>query len=102
MAKKSSTIGSRLAPGLRERLNKIIDRHGTNDSEILNRLLPSFCDAIEEADAVRWPAVVLMAEKQPMVAEESHKPGQAKAGTSPPKPPDKSKRPRGDGPRVAI
>jgi hypothetical protein len=76
-AKRSSSIGSRLKPPLRERLNNIVERHGTTDSAILDNLLAAFCDAVEEADAVRWPAVVLLAEKSEAKAAEPPAPGPA-------------------------
>ena len=68
-AKLTSTIGARLPPRLRERLNHIVSRHGTSDSAILEKLLTAFCDAVEEADAVRWPAVVILQEQLRAVAE---------------------------------
>jgi hypothetical protein len=97
--KKSSRISGRIPSALRDRLNRIVQDYGTSDSAILENILPAFCDAVEEAAAVRLPVVVLLAEKQLMVAE--HGPGKGGATTSE-KPPNKSQRYRGDGPRRAV
>lgn len=98
--KKTSTIGSRLPVDLRARLDAIIARHGTSDSLILENLLSAFCESVEEADAVRWPAVVLLSQKQLLVAEEADNYPTAAGAKKPP--PDKSKRYRGDGPHRKV
>lgn len=71
--KKNSAIGSRIAPELRDRLDAILSRHGSTDSIILENLLTAFCDAVEQIDAVRWPAAVLLAEKLSIAAEDAGK-----------------------------
>ena len=98
---KTSAMSARLENSLRERLDRINARHGVNDSLILANLLPAFCDAVEEADAVRWPAMILLAEKLYAVGEAANV-DELKSGKAPPKPPDKSQRFRGDGPRRAV
>lgn len=89
---RNTVLHARLPNELRQRLDAIHARHQTNDTRIVLSLLETFCTAVEEADAVRFPVVVLLADKQQLLAAEDR----------PPKPPDKSQRYRGDGPRRAV
>jgi hypothetical protein len=89
MAKqKQSRFGGRMDPALRARLDRIHARYLTNDSGVIHELLTAFCDSVEEADAVRWPAVVLLAEKQVLRAAED--------------PPDKRPLKHGAGPNADV
>ena len=47
--KKSATIGSRLDPALRLRLDKIANRFGTSDAAMLNDALTALADYVAEA-----------------------------------------------------
>lgn len=97
---RNNQITSRLSPELRRRVDALNRRYLTSDATIITELLTAFCDSVDSADAVRWPVVVMLAEKQQLMVAE-HGPGKGGA-TTPAKPPDKSQRHRGDGPRAKV
>lgn len=98
---KNRTAKTRLTEEMWKRLQASHRRHNTTDSSVLEALISSYLESVEEADAVRLPLTVLLAEKQLLVAEDKTGPGKGVA-TTPAKPPDKSQRHRGDGPRRAV
>jgi len=68
--KRSVFIAGRVAPELKARLEAIHARHKTSDSDVVEACIDAFCTAVEEADAVRFPIVVLLSEKRLMAAED--------------------------------
>jgi predicted DNA-binding protein len=99
---KNGTVRARISDAARARLDAIHRRHKTNDTEIVTELIEAFIIAVEQVDAVRFPVAVLLAEKQLAVAESPPPTGLPKGNHAPGKPPDKSQRHRGDGPRAKV
>ncbi len=67
--KLTHIINMRISTGLRRRLDAIHKRYGTNDSEVIRRLLDAWVDHTEATDAVRWP-IWLGEERTPLLSEE--------------------------------
>ena len=97
---RNGVIQSRLTLDVRSRLDAIHERHRTNDSQIMAALVEAFVDAVESADAVRFPVVVLLAEKQVLRAAEDPETKPKLAIKE--KPPDKGKSKRGAGPDADV
>ncbi len=97
---RNNQITSRLSPELRARVDAINLAKGTSDARIIQELLEAFCTEVEAQNDVRFPVLVLLAEKHQLSVAE-HGPGKGSA-TPPGKPPDNPKRHRGDGPRRAV
>jgi hypothetical protein len=107
LTSKTRFARARLTDSLRARLDAIHARYNTNDTETLIRLLAAYCDAVERADAVRWPIEIAMAAAQPQLraAEQGgayDADGSRKAGDRPFKPPSESRRTRGAGPTDRV
>ncbi|HWA27840.1 MAG TPA: hypothetical protein VG734_19450 [Lacunisphaera sp.] len=76
---RNGNVRARLDDETRRRLTAVNKRYGTIDTFVVEQLLIAFCDAVEAADAVRWPVVVMLAEKRAMAAEDPPK-TEAKTG----------------------
>ena len=72
--KKSATIGSRLDPALRGRLDKIADRYGTTDAVMLDDALSALADYVATVRRYARPMKMVYdwerAEPEMLVAEE--------------------------------
>lgn len=59
--KKNASVQARLPDNLRARLDAIHKAHLTNDSTVTVHMLEAFCDYVEEAGTVKFPAKLVPA-----------------------------------------
>jgi len=63
VGKKNEGIRARLPDDLRNRLDAIHEKHLTNDSTVVVRMLEAFCEHVEEAGGVNFPMRLVPATK---------------------------------------
>jgi hypothetical protein len=99
---KDARIVARVPGELRRRLERAYELYGVTEATLVRDALDATLDYIERTKGYRRPISMNWDEPQAMAAEAAAPYGQAKGFHAPAKPPDKSQRHRGDGPRRAV
>lgn len=84
--KKTATIGSRINPLLRERLDRIAQRYRVTDAAMLDDALTALADYVESRGKYEWPMA--------MVYDEERAAEIAAAAEDPPAPPFRREAPK--------